>query len=143
MSPPVIHSDRCLGRSKSPKTPCSWCAAAAHDVDALRDRAQELFSYVRVEERFNHEQTLEKVAHLKEQVNELKLETVNLKRSVASAREDVAEFKEIFQYLGTHSVPGLHRMFPIALAQRWGAKKFLERISAISWQFYPAELPPV
>ncbi|KAF8157541.1 hypothetical protein K438DRAFT_2074070 [Mycena galopus ATCC 62051] len=130
MSPPFIRSDRCLGSSKSAGTPCTWCASAAHDVEALRDRAEELFSYVRVEERYNHEQSLEKVAQLKEQVNDLKLETVNLKRSLASAREDVAEFHEIFQSLGTHSVPGLHRMFSNALMQKWGAKKFLEMITA-------------
>ncbi|KAJ7654346.1 hypothetical protein B0H17DRAFT_956891, partial [Mycena rosella] len=130
MSPPFIRSDRCLGSSKSAESPCTWCASVAHDVEALRDHTEDLFSYVRVEERFNHEQTLEKVAQLKEQVNDLKLETVNLKRSLASAREDVAEFKEIVQYLGTHSVPGLHRMFSKALSQKWSAKKFLEMITA-------------
>ncbi|KAF8206640.1 hypothetical protein K438DRAFT_1962974 [Mycena galopus ATCC 62051] len=149
MSPPFIRSDRCFGSSKSAGTPCTWCASAAHDVEALRDRAEELSSYVRVEERFNHEQTLEKIAQLKEQVNDLKLETVNLKRSLASAREDVAEFHEIFQYLGTHRMPGLHRMFPNALMQKWGAEKFLEMITAAylgdytprSYSQYDIDLP--
>ncbi|KAJ7688043.1 hypothetical protein B0H17DRAFT_938766 [Mycena rosella] len=141
MSPHFIRSDRCLSSSKSAESPGTWCATVAHDVEALRDHAKELFSYVRVEERSNQEQTLEKVAQLKEQSNDLKLETVNLRHSLASAREDAAEFKENFHYLGTHSVPGLHQMLPKALTQKWGAKKFLEMITAYLGDYTPRSYP--
>ncbi|KAJ7670332.1 hypothetical protein B0H17DRAFT_1141920 [Mycena rosella] len=146
MSPHFIRSDRCLSSSKSAESPGTWCATVAHDVEALRDHAKELFSYVRVEERSNQEQTLEKVAQLKEQSNDLKLE-----KSISTDRELEAfprvgsrrrrEFKENFHYLGTHSVPGLHQMLPKALTQKWGAKKFLEMITAYLGDYTPRSYP--
>ncbi|KAK7016510.1 hypothetical protein R3P38DRAFT_2541925, partial [Favolaschia claudopus] len=39
----------------------------------------------------------------------------NIKRSLATAREDIAKYAAIFEFLGTNSVPGLHRMFPNAV----------------------------
>ncbi|KAJ7483736.1 hypothetical protein B0H11DRAFT_2231887 [Mycena galericulata] len=74
-----------------------------------------------------------------EKVADLKKQTVDLKRSLASAHEDVAEYKAIFHYLGNNTVPGLHRMFPNALKQRWGPKKFLERSRAASRGEYTPE----
>ncbi|KAJ7475336.1 hypothetical protein B0H11DRAFT_1727862 [Mycena galericulata] len=64
---------------------------------------------------------------------------VNLNRSLAAAREDVAEYKAIFHFLGNNTVPGLHRMFPNALKQRWGLKQFLERSRAASRGEYTPE----
>ncbi|KAJ7444422.1 hypothetical protein B0H11DRAFT_2250104 [Mycena galericulata] len=115
------------------------------DNDLLRSSYNTVWSYegpkelTVIKERFNQTQLLEKVADLKKQVNNLKLETVDLKRSLASAREDVAEYKAIFHYLGNNTVPGLHRMFPNALKQRWGSKQFLERSRAASRGEYTPE----
>ncbi|KAF7351813.1 hypothetical protein MVEN_01142400 [Mycena venus] len=131
-SPLLIRSARCLGSSGNPGKPCTRCSTLPFDVAALRDRAKEPFNLVRTEERMNHVQLLEKVADLKEQVNDLKLKTVNLERSLASARDDVAEYKAIFHFLGTNTVPALHRMFPNALTQEWGSKKFFHQIQAAS-----------
>ncbi|KAJ6589791.1 hypothetical protein B0H10DRAFT_1961256 [Mycena sp. CBHHK59/15] len=93
LSPPLIRSACCVGSSKTPGTPCAWCSSLTHDVDDVRNRANQSFAHLRVEERFNHTQLLEKVADLKKQVNDLNLEKANLKRSLASAHEDVAEYK--------------------------------------------------
>ncbi|KAJ6622485.1 hypothetical protein B0H10DRAFT_1787994, partial [Mycena sp. CBHHK59/15] len=139
LSPPLIRSAHCLGSSKTPGTPCAWCSSLTHDVDDVRNRANQSFAHLRVEERFNHTQLLEKVADLKKQVNDLNLEKANLKRSLASAHEDVAEYKVIFHFLGNNTVPGLHRMFPNPLKQQWGSKKFLERSRAASRGEYTPE----
>jgi hypothetical protein len=72
--PPLIRSMRCSGSSKTAGTPCTWCSTLSHDVENVRDRAEKPYSDVRVEERFNHAQLLDKIADLKAQVNELKLE---------------------------------------------------------------------
>ncbi|KAJ7937821.1 hypothetical protein B0H13DRAFT_1852120 [Mycena leptocephala] len=132
LSPPSIRSTRSLGSTISAGTPCGWCSSLKFDVQAVQERGNQSYTHVRVEERLNHVQLHEKLADLKEQVNDLKLETLNLNRSLASAREHVAEYRAIFRFLGTNTVPGLHRIFPNALKQEWGSKKFLAQIQAAS-----------
>ncbi|KAK7050337.1 hypothetical protein R3P38DRAFT_3306578 [Favolaschia claudopus] len=138
LSPPTIRSARCLQDCGTPGEPCTWCLTLPHDVEAVRDRAGLSYGQVRVEQRLHHDQLSEKIEKLKQQVNDMKLEKLNLSRSLASARGQIYEYKMIFQYLGTHAVPGIHRMFPNALKFGWGTKRFFDRLQeACSGDYVP------
>ncbi|KAK7005495.1 hypothetical protein R3P38DRAFT_3326476 [Favolaschia claudopus] len=136
LSPPIIQSVKCLRTSPSPGTPCRWCSILHHDVGAVQDRADLPYGKVRIEQLLNHEQLLEKVVKLKDQVNELYLDTVNLKRSVTATRDTIATYKTIFDFLGTHTVPGLHRVFPNASKFGWGPDKLFEQLQTGSRNEY-------
>ncbi|KAK6977109.1 hypothetical protein R3P38DRAFT_2436017, partial [Favolaschia claudopus] len=130
LSPPTIRSARCLGSAQTAGTPCTWCSTLPFDVEAVRDRAGQSFKDVRIEGRFNNEQLQEKIAHLKDQLNVMRLQVLNLSRSLSSAQKKIDEYHALIQFLGTHSVPGLHRIFPNALNEGWGIKALFERIQA-------------
>ncbi|KAK7005922.1 hypothetical protein R3P38DRAFT_2794458 [Favolaschia claudopus] len=141
LNPAFIRSFRCLGTSQVSQAPCSRCSILPLEVEELRDRAKEPYDYVRVEERLNHDQLRQKATYLKGQINDLKLEALNRDRSLVSAREDIVQYKEIIQFIGTNylSVRGLHRIFPNALKKGWSPSKLLERIQASSEGEYVPE----
>ncbi|KAL1753468.1 hypothetical protein FB107DRAFT_276733 [Schizophyllum commune] len=58
------------------------------------------------------------------------MQNVNATRDLRNARAVIEQYKHILEYAGLHAVPGLHRIFALALQGKWSTAKLLKHLTA-------------
>ncbi|KAJ7820830.1 hypothetical protein B0H14DRAFT_3735217 [Mycena olivaceomarginata] len=139
-SPIKIRSNNCLGGVLSIDgiLPCKQCLDSRLDVSILRERASRPFHQVHAEGDMNSVQLRAKLAATKDDVNTHKLKNLNVTESLEYTREQLSEYKEVFDFIGRNTVPALHRIFSNASSDRWSIKKIRDRVQLAAAGKYTA-----
>ncbi|KAK6969185.1 hypothetical protein R3P38DRAFT_3504625 [Favolaschia claudopus] len=125
---PKARSPQCLGGTVTLEgiQPCAKCSRLTLDVKIIRERATRSFEHIRNHDDLNADQLHAKVTVVKDKVNTLKLKNLNLERSVQCAQAQLAEWRELFSFIGQNSIPALHRLLANANKEGWSPVNTLE-----------------
>ncbi|KAF8173571.1 hypothetical protein K438DRAFT_2051185 [Mycena galopus ATCC 62051] len=137
LDPIKIRSNFCVGTVQSidgVAAPCSKCVDSCLEVNVFREHASRPFNKIHTEEDLNNLQLRAKLAGIK--LNHI--QTLNLVDSLTRARDRLADFTEIFDFIGTNTVPALHRIFWNAYHEEWGIKTFREKVKLAAAGKYKA-----
>ncbi|KAF9033098.1 hypothetical protein BDZ89DRAFT_1131159 [Hymenopellis radicata] len=98
---------------------CKPCATLAACVDVVKHRASARDSYSGLVEELNA---------AKAQINNLKLEKLNYKRSFDAAHSKIFEYEYLVEVIAGHEIPGLQRLFRTSYGHRDGIGGLLKRV---------------
>ncbi|KAJ7863815.1 hypothetical protein B0H14DRAFT_2574747 [Mycena olivaceomarginata] len=137
LKPLTLRSSTCYGQASAGQA-CGRCQLVQIEVNILRERASRLYDKVPAEDEMNHAQLRQKLASTKDTVNTQKLKGLDLKDSLTAAREELAAFKDLFNFIGTNRIPALHRIFWNASKEGWGVEKFAKQVRLAAQGKYKA-----
>ncbi|KAL1690446.1 hypothetical protein GGG16DRAFT_125667 [Schizophyllum commune] len=138
--PPRARSHKCLKlvSSADGALPCMPCRGVALEIAVLQHQAAKPFGSVLRTCEHTYTQRLAKISYLQKQLNSAKLKASDATKDLKWARERVKRYREILEFAGQTLVPALHRILSVALKERWGPTKLLERLrSAANGQYHP------
>ncbi|KAK6972298.1 hypothetical protein R3P38DRAFT_3240059 [Favolaschia claudopus] len=127
---PKARSPQCLGGTVTLEgiQPCAKCSRLTLDVKIIRERATHSFEHIGNHDDLNADQLRGKVAAVKEKMNILKFKNLDLEDSVQRAQARLAEWRELFSFIGQNpiSIPALHRLLANADKKGWSPVTTLE-----------------
>ncbi|KAJ7472465.1 hypothetical protein FB451DRAFT_980701, partial [Mycena latifolia] len=127
---PKARSLRCLGAVVTAEglLPCSNCSALTLDVAIVKERANRSYEQIRDHDNLNSEHfVLSQQRHKRSSTLSNLKYNLDLSDSLTRAKQRLSEYEEMFQFMGQHPIPALHRLLPNAYKEGWSPKKTLQQ----------------
>ncbi|THH17691.1 hypothetical protein EUX98_g9079 [Antrodiella citrinella] len=135
-----VRSDQCTGEIVSSGTACGSCQGAVALCEYVAASARKNSVVLH---HASYSQLVKKLNRSERQGQTARLKNLQSAKALKRLRVHQETWRVLFKLLGTHDVPGLHRIFKNSMWNNWSAEKLLEKVAmARDGKYLPRNYSP-